>query len=386
MRIANSPLKRVPPEILGRIFMWYVGGRVIFPLKQTLNPWKLGHVSSQWRQVLWSTADLWNDLEISLPTGCDKNTDIVGSLSIVRSALNDVLYRGKGLHNLRIFSHSITPVADIIFPFVHRFRSLSIKNVSYGIFISLLELPTGAFPFLENINLNIYYDPASADRASHSSSLQAAPNLTSVTFSFRPTKALALEWDKFLDPFEFPSLQNLAINPGPSLNLLYPLICLKAITSLVLRSGCHLEAFSIGGAMDYRENHHLPSVIIPDVSEIIKASPTLKILEGTLILPASIFIAMKSGQLHLPKLHLVIVRLDPDGLKAFIDFLNSLIHFEGNQQLPTYSGTIRQAIISCQATDGYQTAMDAFTNKSWLYQAVGIYVSVERFTIDHDGE
>ncbi|KAJ7137954.1 hypothetical protein C8R44DRAFT_607011, partial [Mycena epipterygia] len=58
-----SPLRRMPPEVLGEIFSWTLpsinalrfGGFGV-----TDSPWVLTHISSRWRAVSLSTPSLWS--------------------------------------------------------------------------------------------------------------------------------------------------------------------------------------------------------------------------------------------------------------------------------------------------------------------------------------
>ncbi|KAJ7483481.1 hypothetical protein FB451DRAFT_1028928, partial [Mycena latifolia] len=59
-----SPLRRMPPEVLGEIFSWtlpdfrHTLGRRRFDI--TSSPWLLTHISSRWRAVALSNASLWS--------------------------------------------------------------------------------------------------------------------------------------------------------------------------------------------------------------------------------------------------------------------------------------------------------------------------------------
>ncbi|KAJ7441874.1 hypothetical protein FB451DRAFT_985550, partial [Mycena latifolia] len=58
-----SPLRRMPPEVLGEIFSWTVPSvwdaltRVKF--RVTDSPWVLAQISGRWRAVTLSIASLW---------------------------------------------------------------------------------------------------------------------------------------------------------------------------------------------------------------------------------------------------------------------------------------------------------------------------------------
>ncbi|KAJ7138192.1 hypothetical protein C8R44DRAFT_661243, partial [Mycena epipterygia] len=58
-----SPLRRMPPEVLGEIFAWTLPSvdalmREGFVVEN--SPWVLTHVSSHWRAVALSTPFLWS--------------------------------------------------------------------------------------------------------------------------------------------------------------------------------------------------------------------------------------------------------------------------------------------------------------------------------------
>ncbi|KAJ7602850.1 hypothetical protein DFH06DRAFT_950140, partial [Mycena polygramma] len=68
-RTILSPLRRMPPEILGEIFSWTLAsiadalerGRY----RPTDSPWVLTHVSRSWRAVAVSNPSLWSLVAIS---------------------------------------------------------------------------------------------------------------------------------------------------------------------------------------------------------------------------------------------------------------------------------------------------------------------------------
>ncbi|KDQ62011.1 hypothetical protein JAAARDRAFT_107428, partial [Jaapia argillacea MUCL 33604] len=59
-----APIRRLPPEIISKIFVHTVGPDFINPLKYQL-PVLLTHVCSYWRQIALSTSTLWASLLIA---------------------------------------------------------------------------------------------------------------------------------------------------------------------------------------------------------------------------------------------------------------------------------------------------------------------------------
>ncbi|KAJ7483431.1 hypothetical protein FB451DRAFT_1084598 [Mycena latifolia] len=61
-----SPLRRIPPEVLGQIFSWMLPSIISAMMAQSgsdvigNSPWVLGHISSRWRAVALSTPLLWS--------------------------------------------------------------------------------------------------------------------------------------------------------------------------------------------------------------------------------------------------------------------------------------------------------------------------------------
>ncbi|KAF8211014.1 hypothetical protein K438DRAFT_1569429, partial [Mycena galopus ATCC 62051] len=63
-----SPLRRMPPEVLGEIFMWTlpsIGDALgMGKFDMTRSPWLLTQISSRWRAVALSTPSLWSRIAV----------------------------------------------------------------------------------------------------------------------------------------------------------------------------------------------------------------------------------------------------------------------------------------------------------------------------------
>ncbi|KAJ7138216.1 hypothetical protein C8R44DRAFT_607338, partial [Mycena epipterygia] len=58
-----SPLRRMPPEVLGEIFSWTLPSVGVLReghLGVAVSPWVLTHISSRWRTVSLSSPSLWS--------------------------------------------------------------------------------------------------------------------------------------------------------------------------------------------------------------------------------------------------------------------------------------------------------------------------------------
>ncbi|KAF9457611.1 hypothetical protein BDZ94DRAFT_1115650, partial [Collybia nuda] len=58
-----SALKRIPPEVLAEIFIYFIPEDYPYITIPNINlycyPWFLGRVCSRWRQIMWETPRLW---------------------------------------------------------------------------------------------------------------------------------------------------------------------------------------------------------------------------------------------------------------------------------------------------------------------------------------
>ncbi|KAJ6530866.1 hypothetical protein DFH09DRAFT_994439, partial [Mycena vulgaris] len=112
-RAILSPLRRMPPEVLGEIFSW-----TLPTLRPTLrrgfdvndSPWVLTHICSRWRAIAISTPTLWSLLTIKCS---DKQTD---SLAMAKTHI-------ERAHMLQIhfWGEEINPVG----PQIEMFRFLA---------------------------------------------------------------------------------------------------------------------------------------------------------------------------------------------------------------------------------------------------------------------
>lgn len=213
LRRAASTLNRVPPEVLGRIFVHYVGGRVFIPPNPTANPWKLGHVSSYWRKVLWNTPEVWKTIEIQQTVEYPiTDTYPFEKLIDVRSAVEDIFSRNTS-HSVIVKDHTFTPIADLISPKNKHITSLSLDNLSTGVLFSFADMPEESWDCLETLDLQLRDDfiPPLIQR----SSFQVAPKLTVVSImlkyrSRKPEKLLPI-----VLLFPWPQLTHLTISQLP---------------------------------------------------------------------------------------------------------------------------------------------------------------------------
>lgn len=184
MQGAMSPMSRIPPEILSRIFAHYAQGGTIIPPRPKTNPWKVGQVSSYWRQVLWSTPEVWKEIVVSsLPeifTGTPAQYAFaIENLFRIRTAIEDIFSRSGATQSVVVHNHLTTPVADLIIPLSNQIKSLSLMWLSFAAYLSLLELPPGSWDCLETLTLQLDITDDIHSPLQYSS-FHAAPNLKDV--------------------------------------------------------------------------------------------------------------------------------------------------------------------------------------------------------------
>ncbi|KAJ7737089.1 hypothetical protein B0H16DRAFT_1379746, partial [Mycena metata] len=89
-RAPLSPLRRMPPEVLGEIFLWTMDP-VLDRLRQgridtSRSPWLLTQICSPWRSVAVSTPSLWSQVTIDYSEN-DNNSSTYYSLALVEAQL-----------------------------------------------------------------------------------------------------------------------------------------------------------------------------------------------------------------------------------------------------------------------------------------------------------
>ncbi|KAJ7145785.1 hypothetical protein C8R44DRAFT_2061 [Mycena epipterygia] len=69
-RSVLAPIRRLPPEIVGEVFLYFVPSlhydfRDTTPSRRVERPWKLGHICRLWRTIALSLGQLWSVVDIS---------------------------------------------------------------------------------------------------------------------------------------------------------------------------------------------------------------------------------------------------------------------------------------------------------------------------------
>ncbi|KAJ7073465.1 hypothetical protein B0H15DRAFT_61389 [Mycena belliarum] len=106
-----SPIRRIPTEILGEIFLWCRNSSLSASKYSIVDPRQapvlLGHVSSRWRQVSQNTPSLWDHLHYYSSTS-------PGSQNQALSLLRPIISRSRGLALDVALDSGDGPVNDIM--------------------------------------------------------------------------------------------------------------------------------------------------------------------------------------------------------------------------------------------------------------------------------
>ncbi|KAF9460614.1 hypothetical protein BDZ94DRAFT_892686 [Collybia nuda] len=203
LRGAVSPLKRMPPEILGRIFTLCSDGKpVVLPPNYSSGPrypWTLGQVSSYWRKVLWDTPDVWRSLEVGMIISEDDTTTSTALeiFSRVNTRLSLFTREEIGVNN---------PISTFILKFADRFQHISLCATIDFLF-SFLALPSNSLKVLASIEFIFDGCDMFLPNAPNTATvLLTAINLTKATFKKKeigwrnfPIDVQLLPWEQLTE-------------------------------------------------------------------------------------------------------------------------------------------------------------------------------------------
>lgn len=189
LRAALSALKRIPPEILTEIF-WECGGHngeVSLPPAYSLPLWRLGHVCAHWRQILWDSPYIWNNLDVQ-PYSVDsylwtpkrkENFNIH-----IRESFNYILSRASAPVSLKADRKGSALILDIIISHNHRFRSIYLGGITMKEFTLFTSNPPESFQNLVSLTLFLdddrMWDTSDTTDTAISINIQMAPNLQKI--------------------------------------------------------------------------------------------------------------------------------------------------------------------------------------------------------------
>ncbi|KAF8889127.1 hypothetical protein BD779DRAFT_1522106 [Infundibulicybe gibba] len=131
-----SPLRRLPPEVLGEIFIAYLGVGGMFA------PILLSHLCSRWRIIVLDTPRLWSKLNVTITSS---------NVSRMRSALEVYLARsGQALLDITIQHQHY--LSNLLAPQAHRWEHINL-NIPPDLHLELIPLLKDRLQSLKSITL-----------------------------------------------------------------------------------------------------------------------------------------------------------------------------------------------------------------------------------------
>ncbi|KAJ7684631.1 hypothetical protein DFH06DRAFT_13455 [Mycena polygramma] len=173
-----APIRRVPPEVMGEIFVqlaaidkpWYLPDTErLLELQHTVQPFSrrapliFGQISREWRAIALSIPSLWNSVALHCRSAKDLTNIFLCSTWLQRSGslpLSIRLYRSYGQEAPT--SQNIRACQDLIrtiLPFAQRWRSLELQNLPASSYDVLHELLPDSVPMLESLSIEHYQKP-----------------------------------------------------------------------------------------------------------------------------------------------------------------------------------------------------------------------------------
>lgn len=435
LRETISPFKKVPNETLHYILSHCGTGAVRLPLSaRNAYPWRLGHVCSRWTNAIWNVPSLWTPIRVQVFRGG------IGD-RIVREPLSDIISKFNGPLELYNGGYETPAFLDFIIAFNDRFHTLSFGISSNQALYTLLELPSGSFPNLENLGLTFsrltppftqfettVFENSPKLRSVKLTNPQDIPVFELLLLPFKQLTDLSMlsaelssdtmysilrqttclvychltirsespstseippiilsslllldltlinvnGWNHLLAPFTTPSLKELEIinHAGP-----FPL---QMVISFIHQSQCEIHTLSIN--TDF--SHPLVEISDQEIEALLRSTPSLILCNTGFITPPFIFKMIQNGVL-LPKIKFGSWRFRPQGLDAFMDFLDSCILGSHPEQLEAVR-PIRMEV-GCYRGDEFETVRQRFKSRNQEYKKVeGIDVNVTTLPFRRD--
>ena len=157
-RISLAPHKKLPPEILGRIFQYCIADMTLVPPlrhEDLGNLLHLCHICSYWRRVALGTPTLWNRISVQIGFGL-YSSDIldVATTLLSRSGVSTPLSIRLAVFPRHDFVPK-DPVQVLINPYINRYQEITLE-LSPISFLPLLRLPVGSAEVLEVLDLEFF--------------------------------------------------------------------------------------------------------------------------------------------------------------------------------------------------------------------------------------
>lgn len=146
-RLALSPARLLPPELVSEIFLLSSPLETIFPLDPMDPRLTLSHICSGWRQVALGTRKLWSDVSIEPPKGADMLLHPRPVIEPTKTwfdrahPISLALQVGRDTYPSQHGPQIDEIVSELLIPYAHRFRALKLFATStfYRSFFHLLS-------------------------------------------------------------------------------------------------------------------------------------------------------------------------------------------------------------------------------------------------------
>jgi hypothetical protein len=189
-RVSLSPVRRLPPEVLGEIFLHCLPGGAFVTPAPLQPPLLLANVCTMWRSIALSTAGLWSSVAVKV-SGFDvhPHTDLV-KLWVERSGTHPMSFQiiGEVKKYINEFfvpggKTAAPSLLDLFLPHHTRWRKIHLEVNGWGMETGLSRIPDGiVFPHLEDIYLEREFWFESDDLVRVARMIQAAPRLQSLSW------------------------------------------------------------------------------------------------------------------------------------------------------------------------------------------------------------
>jgi hypothetical protein len=158
-RIALSPHKKLPPEILAAIFVSCVGTVVKLRASEIPTSWILSHVCSRWRQVAFGEHHLWNNVLVDFEGWADSfRLADMAKATLSRGGDSVIIHSdGESVSSRPRWDGLQNPMAYLVLPHVDRIKSLSLSAPDRWLRSGLGTYPL-PFNVLETLELHFLHD------------------------------------------------------------------------------------------------------------------------------------------------------------------------------------------------------------------------------------
>jgi hypothetical protein len=201
-RASLSPVRRLPPEVLGEVFLHCLPDKDFVTPAPLEPPLLLANVCTMWRLIALSTAGLWSSIAVNV-TGVDvrPHKGLI-ELWVKRSGSHplsfQILGELKSANGLSVpGGQTAAPsLLDVFIPHHTRWWKIHLEYNGLGIETGLNRIPDSiTFPSLEDIYLerSIFFD--SRDLTRIASMIEAAPRLRRLSWiSSSEYRRLTIPW------------------------------------------------------------------------------------------------------------------------------------------------------------------------------------------------